>query len=123
MKIFKDDTPIYLQLRKQIEESILIGAITAEGAVPSLRQMAKDYGINPLTVSSAISALVDEGILYRKRGIGVFVSPGAREKIIKTRSSAFLEETLEPVLRSAKQLEIPKQQILERLNALYGEKS
>ncbi len=123
MKIFREDTPIYIQLREQIEELILERRLQEEDAVPSLRAMAKDYSINPLTVSNAINALVDEGVLYRKRGIGVFVSPNARKHIIQTRRESFMEKTLLPDLHRAQQLEISKKTILERLNAIYGEKS
>lgn len=121
MKTFRDDSPIYIQLRKLIEELILDRILAEEEMIPSLRSMAKDYSINPLTVSNAIGALVEEGILYRKRGIGVFVSTGSRAKIIKTRRHAFITETLEPAILRAQQLEISKQLITERLDAIYGE--
>jgi len=121
MKIFNDDSPIYMQLRRHIEELILNRILKEEDAIPSLRTMAKDYKLNPLTVSNAVGALVEEGILYKKRGIGIFVSPGSRTLIINKRSESFLTDTLEPALRTARQLEIPKRIITERLDALYGE--
>ncbi|PKN78957.1 MAG: GntR family transcriptional regulator [Candidatus Cloacimonetes bacterium HGW-Cloacimonetes-1] len=123
MKIFNDDSPIYLQLRRHIEELILNRILSEEDAIPSLRTMAKDYKLNPLTVSNAVGALVEEGILYKKRGIGIFVSPDSRNHIIAKRSESFITDTLEPALRSARQLEIPKLIITQRLNALYGEES
>ena len=121
MKIFNDDAPIYMQLRRLIEELILNRILKEEDAIPSLRTMAKDYQLNPLTVSNAVGALVEEGILYKKRGIGIFVSPDSRTLIINKRSESFLTDTLEPALRTARQLEIPKRVITERLDALYGE--
>lgn len=119
--MFKDDLPIYLQLRSHIEELILKRILAEEDAIPSLRVMAKDYGINPLTVSSAISLLVEEGILYRKRGIGIFVNRGARDLIINMRSKDFIVETLEPVLNAARQLEIPRQVLETKIIEVYGE--
>lgn len=123
MKIFKEDTPIYLQLRQHIEEMILNKVLCEEELIPSVRAMARDYSINPLTVTSAIHSLAEEGVLYKKRGVGIFVSPNARELIIKSRSKSFVTETLEPIILRAHRLEIPKQQIINRLNAIYGDES
>jgi len=118
--MFNQETPIYLQLRKHIEERILSGILSDEEAIPSLRSMARDYSLNPITVSNALSALVDEGVLYKKRGLGIFVAAGARQLIIKMRSKDFISETLEPIIRSAQQLDIPKQQIIELTDTIYG---
>ena len=123
MKAFRDDAPIYLQLREQIEELILEQRLNVEDAVPSFRSLAKDYGINPLTVSNAINSLVEEGVLYRKRGIGIFVSPKAREHIINTRSKKFIHDTIIPSIQRALKLEIPKSALTQILNTIYGEKS
>ncbi|GAB1468581.1 GntR family transcriptional regulator [Candidatus Cloacimonadota bacterium] len=120
MTMFNQETPIYLQLRKHIEERILSGILSDEEAIPSLRSMARDYSLNPITVSNALSALVDEGVLYKKRGLGIFVAAGARQLIIKMRSKDFISETLEPIIRSAQQLDIPKQQIIELTDTIYG---
>lgn len=120
MKVFNEDTPIYLQLRRQIEERILSGHLKEEEALPSIRIMARDYGINPLTVGNALGALMEEGILYKKRGVGIFVSPCAREMIIKMRSSDFIAEKLKPVLLLARQLELSRQSVEEILNEIYG---
>jgi DNA-binding transcriptional regulator YhcF (GntR family) len=121
MKMFKEDSPIYLQLRKHIEELILSRVLGEEAMIPSLRTMARDYNLNPITVSNAIGALVEEGVLSKKRGIGVLVSPGARELIIRSRGASFVKETLDEALRGARSLEISKEIIIERLNAIYGE--
>jgi DNA-binding transcriptional regulator YhcF (GntR family) len=120
MKIFNDDSPLYLQLRKHIEERILNRAIGDDEPMPSLRNMARDYNLNPITVGNAIGALVDEGILYKKRGVGIYVTPGARKMIIKIRTKDFAATTLEPAINMAKQLEIPKRQIMETVECIYG---
>lgn len=121
MKAFRDDLPIYLQLRRQIEEQILMRVLKEDDPVKSLRVMAQEYRINPLTAANAINALVDAGILYQKRGIGVFVSPEAREMIIASRRSSFVEETLVPALTLAKGLEIPSGDIINTVKSIYGE--
>lgn len=122
MNAFKDDIPIYLQLRQQIEEQILARALKEEDQVKSFRVLAAEYRINPITAGNAITALVDEGVLYQKRGIGIFVANGARERIIDRRKGSFIRETLEPSLRLAKSYEIPKEEIMATTNSIYGEK-
>jgi DNA-binding transcriptional regulator YhcF (GntR family) len=120
MKLFNEATPIYLQLRLHIEELILSGVLKDEDAIPSLRIMARDYNLNPITVGNAVSALVEEGILQKKRGVGIFVAPNARQLIITMRSKDFITEKLEPTLKLAKQLELPKQMIINIIDSLYG---
>lgn len=121
MKVFKDDVPIYLQLRQQIEEQILARALREEESVKSLRVLAQEYRINPLTAANAINLLVDEGILYQKRGIGVFVSTGARDQIIKSRRGRFIEDTLVPAMQLAKRLEITEEEVIKKVRVIYGE--
>jgi len=122
MKIFNDDTPIYLQLRQHIEELILDRTLSEEESIPSIRIMARDYQLNPITVGNALSSLVEEGVLYKKRGVGIYVSQGARELIIKARSQDFIDQKLGPVLRNARQLELPKAQIIKLTEDIYGGK-
>ncbi|HPF09390.1 MAG: GntR family transcriptional regulator [Candidatus Cloacimonetes bacterium] len=121
MNAFKNDVPIYLQLRQQIEEQILARALKEEDQVKSLRVLAAEYRINPITAGNALNTLVNEGVLYQKRGIGIFVSQGAREKIINSRKSSFIVETLEPSIRLAKSYDIPKEEIIAKTNSIYGE--
>jgi DNA-binding transcriptional regulator YhcF (GntR family) len=121
MKAFKDDIPIYLQLRQQIEEQILVRALKEDDRLKSLREMAAEYRINPITAGNAVNALVDEGILYHKRGIGIFVSPGARESIIASRKSSFVQESLVPTIRLAKGYEISREEIISKVKKVYGE--
>ncbi|HOH60853.1 MAG: GntR family transcriptional regulator [Candidatus Cloacimonetes bacterium] len=121
MNAFKEDMPIYLQLRQQIEEQILARALKEEDQVKSLRVLATEYRINPITAGNAITALVSEGILYQKRGIGIFVAPGARETIIRSRKGSFVRESLEPTLRLAKSYDIAREEIIAKTNSIYGE--
>jgi len=120
MKIFNDEAPIYLQLRQHIEELILDKALQEDSAIPSIRNMARDYSLNPITVGNALSLLVDEGILYKKRGVGMFVSPEARRQIIETRGQDFITDKLEPVIVNARQLEIPRKKITQIIEEIYG---
>ncbi|MCB5224922.1 MAG: GntR family transcriptional regulator [Candidatus Cloacimonadaceae bacterium] len=122
MNIFNNDSPLYLQLRKHIEEQILEKRIPEEAAIPSIRELARQYQLNPLTVGNALGSLVDEGVLYKRRGVGFFVAKGARGLIIKNRSGAFVEEELKPAFQRARQLEIPFKEVLEMIETIYGEK-
>jgi len=120
MKLFNDESPLYLQLRCHIEERILERYLRDDQAIPSLRIMARDYSLNPITVANALSALIEEGILYKKRGVGIFVVIGASEDIIKGRGESFLSGELLPVLQKARQLEIPKDKVTDILDQTYG---
>ena len=122
MKIFNEETPLYLQLRKHIEELILERKLAEDASIPSIRIMARDYNLNPVTVGNALVSLVDEGVLYKKRGVGIFVAPKARELIINNRGADFVQSTLEPALRKARQLDLPKEEIFKLTNAIYGGK-
>lgn len=122
MKVFTDEAPIYLQLRKHIEELILERTLPEEAPIPSIRNMARDYQLNPITVGNALSSLVEEGVLNKKRGVGTFVSKGARELIISERSKDFFSDQLEPLIRKARQLELSKGKVIELINTVYGGK-
>ncbi|MDD4223598.1 MAG: GntR family transcriptional regulator [Candidatus Cloacimonetes bacterium] len=122
MKIFNDEAPIYLQLRKHIEELILEKALPEEAQIPSIRVMARDFKLNPITVGNALSSLVEEGILHKKRGVGIFVSDGARELIISERGKDFITDSLEPVLKKARQLELSREKVIELTKTIYGGK-
>ena len=67
---FNEEIPLFLQIERELKEQIITGALKEEEAIPSIRVMAKEYRINPNTVSRAVTDLVNEGILYKKRGIG-----------------------------------------------------
>lgn len=115
---FNIDKSIYLQIAEQIEDSILQNALEEESQVPSTNQMAALYRINPATAGKGINILVDSGILYKQRGIGMFVAAGAREKIREKRKQMFYEKYVGPLLAEASQLGIsPKElcsMIIER---------
>ena len=92
MHDWDENTPIYLQLRGAVVHGIMSGALAEGEAVPSVRQVAADEKINPLTVSKAYQMLVDEELLEKRRGLGMFVQAGAREKALEQERTAFLRE-------------------------------
>ena len=106
---------IYLQISEMIETDILRGILLEEEQVPSTNELAKLYTINPATAAKGINLLVDEGILYKRRGIGMFVSPGAREKSLGKRRAAFARDHIAPLLAEAKSLGITREELLDMI--------
>ena len=114
-----DSKSIYLQISEMIETDILRGILLEEEQVPSTNELARQYTINPATAAKGINLLVDEGILYKKRGIGMFVAAGAREKINAKRRKAFVDTHTGKLLAEARSLGITK----EGLIAMIEEKA
>ena len=119
---FKDDKSIYLQIAESIENDILKGNIEEEAQVPSTNQMAVMYKINPATAGKGINLLVDRGILYKRRGIGMFVASGAKEKIIEERKEEFYEKHITALLEEARNLGIGTDEIVDMIRKEGGQK-
>lgn len=114
-EILTQDKPIYLQLSEMIETDILRGVFEEEERVPSTNELAKLYAINPATSSKGINLLVDEGTLYKKRGIGMFVATGAKERIIKKRKQAFRDNYVKSMLEEASHLGIGLEELIQMI--------
>ena len=120
MKLNPDnERPIFLQFAAEIEEGILKGIFEEESQIPSTTEVAIQFKINPATANRGVNLLVDEGIIYKKRGIGMFVATGAREKIIAKKKSAFSENYISPLLKEAKNLSLSKDEILKMIEQGY----
>ncbi|MBR4234081.1 MAG: GntR family transcriptional regulator [Bacteroidales bacterium] len=100
---FNADKPIYLQIADSISERILSGELKGDDRIPSVREYGAEIGVNPNTMMRSYDKLLSEEILYNKRGIGYFVAPDAREKVLSVQREAFLREEL-PVIRRRMQL-------------------
>jgi len=114
------DKSIYIQIAEIIENEIILGNLKEDEQAPSTNQFAKIYNINPATARKGLNLLVDEGILYKKRGIGMFVSKGAREKIIKKRQEEFYKEVLPEIVKEIDLLEIGLDEMVEKIKELKG---
>ena len=90
--IWNDSVPIYRQLRERVVAMILDGALSEGDPLPSVRQVAADFQINPLTVSKAYQELVDDRLVEKRRGLGMYVVDGAREALLKSERERFLRE-------------------------------
>jgi GntR family transcriptional regulator len=119
--VFDDRSPIYRQIADQITRDILRGVLQEEDQVMSTNQYAAFYRINPATAAKGFQQLVDEGILYKKRGIGMFVSPGAREALRLQHQERFFADVVEPMVSEARAIGVPLRDIIRRLEALTGE--
>ncbi len=89
---WEDNQPIYWQLRQRTVAAILDGSLDEGQPLPSVRQVAVDFQINPLTVSKAYQSLVDDNLVEKRRGVGMFVREGARHKLLESERRHFLEE-------------------------------
>jgi len=89
---WNDSTPIYRQLRDRVVAMILDGVLKQGDALPSVRQVAADFQINPITVSKAYQELVDENLVEKRRGLGMYVTEGARGALMKSERDRFLSD-------------------------------
>ena len=108
---FNDATSIYLQIAAMLEDDILRGVLLEQERVPSTNELARAYSINPSTAAKGINLLVEEEILYKKRGIGMFVAEGARQKIIEKRKDAFYETYVTGLVREARALGLTNEEL------------
>ena len=116
MKIdFESGIPIYLQIADQIEDSILSGMFPEDMQIPSTTEISTLYKINPATVLKGMTILVDGGILYKRRGIGMFVHGGAKEKIRAKRRRSFFDDYVCALLAEAKKLEISPDEVIRMI--------
>lgn len=96
--------PLFVQIAEQVEESILDGSIAEEAQAPSTNELAVFHRINPATAAKGVNMLVDKGVLYKRRGIGMFVSPGARDLLLKERRNDFALRYVQPLLAEAQRI-------------------
>jgi GntR family transcriptional regulator len=108
--------PIFVQIAEEIENAIIDGSLAEEAQVPSTNELAAFHRINPATAAKGINELVDEGILYKKRGIGMFVSPGARAKLQRRRREQFADHYLRPLLVEAQKLGLGGAELKEMID-------
>ncbi|MEZ5190601.1 MAG: GntR family transcriptional regulator [Schumannella sp.] len=106
-----DSRPIFQQIAEQIENDIISGLLPEESQVPSTNEFAAFHRINPATAGKGVNLLVDTGVLYKKRGIGMFVAPGARARLVAERRDQFRMQYVEPLLVEAEKLGITPEQL------------
>jgi GntR family transcriptional regulator len=106
------EKPIYLQLYQQVVARILDGYITEGEALPSVRKVAAEYQVNPITISKAYQMLQDEQIVEKQRGKGLFVKPGAQELMLERERETFLVQQWPAILKQITRLNLSAKQLL-----------
>lgn len=110
-----DSRPIFVQIAEQIEDDIVVGALPEESQVPSINEFAAFHRINPATANKGVGLLVDAGVLYKRRGIGMFVAPGARDRIVAQRRDRFRTQFVTPLVSEADKLGISADQLVSMI--------
>ena len=110
---FNDNKSIYLQICDAIYDHILSGSLEPDERILSVRESGAEIGVNPNTVMRSYEKLTSEGIIYNRRGIGYFVSPDAREKVLDAQKKQFLEEELPQMVRRMKLLGISEESLMQ----------
>ncbi len=114
-EMLTQEKSIYLQIAEMIENDILREVLLEEEQAPSTNELARLYAINPATAAKGVNLLVDEGILYKKRGIGMFVTTGAKDKIRTKRRQSFYADYIERLLGEARSLGITKAELIRMI--------
>src|SRR5699024_7482053 len=117
---FNSNKPIYMKISKLIEDQIINKQLSEGDQPPSTNQLVNYYKINHATVSKGTNQLVEEEILYKKRGLGLFVAEGARKKILKKRRQSFIEDHIVPLVQEADKLEVSMEEIITYINEMKG---
>jgi GntR family transcriptional regulator len=110
---WNDNTPIYRQLKERVIGMMLDGALKAGDALPSVRQVAAEYQLNPITVSKAYQELVDDNLVEKRRGIGMYVSEGASEKLLVSERERFVREEWPAMVERIRRLGLDLEQLLK----------
>jgi GntR family transcriptional regulator len=100
--VIEDGRALFLQIAERIEDSIVDGSLPEEDQAPSTNELAAFYRVNPATAAKGVALLVDKGVLYKRRGIGMFVAAGARDQVRRERRTAFADRFVEPLLAEAR---------------------
>ncbi len=111
-----DGAPIFSQIAERLADDIAEGELAEGARVPSTNELAAFYRINPATAAKGINVLIDEGLLEKHRGVGMFVAAGARERLLNARRQRFTERYIEPMVAEASRLGID----VDALVALIG---
>ena len=103
---------IYQQIAAMLEHDILRGLYQEEEQVPSTNELARLYRINPATAGKGLNLLAADGVLYKRRGLGMFVAPGAAERILEKRKAAFLDRYIRPMVREGRSLGLERETLM-----------
>ena len=114
---WNEHTPIYRQLKEKVLEMMLDGDLKAGDALPSVRQVAADYQLNPITVSKAYQELVDDHLVEKRRGIGMYMTEGASEKLLASERERFVREEWPAMMERIRRLGLNVEQLLATVDS------
>ncbi len=117
---FDNSKPIFIQVRELIEDQIVNDQLKEGEQAPSTNQLVNFYKINHATVSKGINQLVESEILYKKRGVGMFVAEGAKEKLLQKRKEAFIDDYVLPLVQEADKLALSNEELLSFIQKVKG---
>ncbi len=122
MKLNTDGTkPLYVQISQWLETEILSGNIQKDEKIYSQYQLAEMFNINPATAAKGLNILADEGILYKRRGLGMFVSPRAKEKILKKRKNDTLRQLVWELVTESEHLGVEEEELFKMIREVKEE--
>ncbi|MDY0977681.1 GntR family transcriptional regulator [Massilia sp. CFBP9012] len=117
---WNDSTPIYRQLKERVVGMMLDGVLKAGDALPSVRSIAAEYQLNPITVSKAYQELVDESLVEKRRGIGMYVTEGASEKLLASERERFIRDEWPAMVERIRRLGLDVEQLLRDSGNVQG---
>ena len=112
-------SPIYVRIAQWLEDGIIDGTLCDDERVYSQYQLAEMFNINPATAAKGLNILADNGTIYKKRGLGMFVSPNSRDIIIQKRKAEVFHQTVRQLVAEAKKLDIGKDELLDAIRKIY----
>lgn len=115
-----DRKPIFEQIKDWISDQIISETLKAHDRIPSTNEIVQFYKVNHLTVAKGVNQLADQGVIYKKRGVGMFVAPDAKEKLMGDRRQNFMNEYLKPMMDEADKLGLKKTEIAQMINETKG---
>lgn len=119
-KALHDKKPIFIQIKEVIEDQIINNQLKDHDQIPSINQLVQFYKVNHITVSKGLNLLVEEDIIYKRRGVGMFVMEGAKEKLLFQRREDFAEEFVLPMLKEAQKLRLSDSAMMKIVEELKG---
>ncbi|MFI6868980.1 GntR family transcriptional regulator [Nocardia sp. NPDC050406] len=120
--MFDNRSPIYQQIADQIRTDVLHGTLAEDEQIMSTNQYAQMFRINPATAAKAFGELVAEGVIYKRRGVGMFVAPGAREALARQRRERFFAEVVDPMIAEATALGLPLTEVVAHIESAGEER-
>lgn len=115
--MIEEGKPLFVQIAEQVEDSIVDGSLAEEAQAPSTNELAAFHRINPATAAKGVNMLVDKNVLYKRRGIGMFVAPGARDLLLEERRNAFARRYVQPLLAEARKIGLGPDDVADLVRA------